>query len=98
MTLRVVYRRAALAEFEEAAVWYEERRPGLGEEFINEMEQAVTSAAAAPLRCPTVLRDIRRTVARRFPYSVYFRTRGDALIVLAVFHGRRDPLIWQRRA
>lgn len=98
MTLRIVYRRAAQAEFEEAAVWYDERRPGLGEEFIIEIEQAVPRAATAPLRYPAVFRDIRRTVARRFPYSIYFRTRDNALIVLAVFHGRRDPLIWQRRA
>ena len=98
MTLRVVYRRPAQAELEEAAVWYDKRRPGLGEEFINEIEQAIAGAAMAPLRYPTVFRDVRRTVARRFPYCVYFRMRGDALIVLAVFHGRRDPLIWQRRA
>ncbi len=97
MTIRVVYRRAAKVEFEDAAVWYDERRPGLGEEFIHEIEQAVAQAAAAPSRYPIVLRDIRRTVTRRFPYSIYFRMRGDALIVLAVFHGRRNPLAWQRR-
>ena len=33
MTLRVVFRRAAKNEFEDAAVWYDERRPGLGEEY-----------------------------------------------------------------
>lgn len=48
MTLRVVFRRAAKSEFEEAAVWYEERRPGLGEEFIREIGQAIESAVAAP--------------------------------------------------
>ena len=97
MTLRVVFRRAAKGEFERAAVWYDEQRPGLGEEFIHEIEQAVTQAAAASQRFPVVFGDIRRTVARRFPFCVYFRVRGDALIVLAVFHGRRDPTIWQRR-
>ena len=30
MTLRVVFRRAAQREFEEAAVWYEERRAEVG--------------------------------------------------------------------
>ena len=97
MTLRVVFRRAAESEFEDAAVWYDEQRFGLGEEFIAEIEQAVANAAAAPQRYPVVFDDIRRTVARRFPYSVYFRIRSDALVVLAVFHGRRNPAIWQRR-
>ena len=97
MTPRVVFRRAAKNEFEDAAVWYDEQRPGLGEEFIHEIDQAVTQAAATPQRYPIVFGDIRRTVARRFPFCVYVRVRGDALIVLAVFHGRRNPAIWRRR-
>ena len=98
MTLRVVFRRAAKGELEDAAVWSDEERPGLGEEFIREIDDAVARAAAAPQRCPVVFGDIRRAVARRFPFAVYFRVRSDALVVLAVFHGRRDPAIWQRRA
>ena len=97
MTPRIVFRRAARSEFEDAAVWYEEQRVGLGEEFIIEIEQALANAAAAPQRYPVVFGDVRRTVARRFPYSVYFRVRSDVLVVLAVFHGRRNPVIWQRR-
>jgi plasmid stabilization system protein ParE len=65
MTLRVVFRRAAQSELEDAAVWHDEQRVGLGEEFIIEIEQAVASAAA-PKRYPIVFGDIRRTVARRF--------------------------------
>jgi plasmid stabilization system protein ParE len=97
MTLRVVFRQAAKQDFEDAAAWYEEKRRGLSEEFVREIDDAVLRAAAAPERFPLVFRDIRRTVARRFPFAVYFRVRSNSLIVLAVFHGRRDPIIWQRR-
>lgn len=98
MTLRIVFRRAAKSEFEDAAVWYDKQRPGLGEEFIIEIEESLASAAVAPQGYPVVFGDIRRTVARRFPFSVYFRVRSDTMIVLAVFHGRRNPAIWQSRA
>ncbi len=54
MTLRVVFRHAAKSEFEDAAVWYDEQRRGLGDEFIFEIEQSLASAAAAPLRYPVV--------------------------------------------
>jgi len=91
MTLRVVFRRAAKSDFEDAAVWYGEKGSGLGDEFIREIEQAIASAAAAPQRYAVVCGDIRRTVARRFPFAVYFRVRSGALVVLAVFHGRRNP-------
>jgi plasmid stabilization system protein ParE len=97
MTLRVVFRRPAKSEFEDAVAWYAERAPGLGDEFIREIEQAIESAAAAPQRYPVVLGDIRRAVTRRFPFAVYFRVRSNALVVVAVFHGRRNPAVWQRR-
>ena len=97
MTLRIVFRRAAKIEFEDAAAWYDEKRFGLGEEFIVEIEQAISMAAAAPQRYPVIFGDVRRTVARRFPFSIYFRVRNEALVVLAVFHGRRNPAVWQRR-
>jgi plasmid stabilization system protein ParE len=98
MTFRVVFRRAASVEFEEAAVWYEGQRRGLGVEFSLEVEQAIEKLVERPTRYPIVFGDIRRTVTRRFPYAIYFRVRGNSVVVLAVFHGRRDPGTWQRRA
>lgn len=95
--LRVAFRRAARKEFEEAAAWYEERRPGLGSVFVEELEHAIASAAAAPQRYPVTFGDVRRTVTRRFPFAIYFRVRSETLIVLAVFHGRRNPAEWQLR-
>ena len=71
MTLRVVFRRAARREFDDAADRYDEQRPGLGEEFIIEIDQAVAKAAASPELYPKVFGDVRRTVARRFPFSVW---------------------------
>ena len=97
MTLRVVFRRAAKEEFEESAAWYEKQRAGLGDEFIHEIEQSLIVAARVPERFSTVFSDVRLTAARRFPYSIYFRVRRNTLVVLAVFHGRRDPAVWRRR-
>ncbi|MGP1680695.1 MAG: type II toxin-antitoxin system RelE/ParE family toxin [Giesbergeria sp.] len=97
MTLRIVFRPAAKREFDDAADRYDEQRLGLGEEFIVEIDQAVAKASANPEHYPIVFSDVRRAVARRFPFSVYFRVRRDTMVVLSVFHGRRNPVIWQRR-
>ncbi|MBL8225052.1 MAG: type II toxin-antitoxin system RelE/ParE family toxin [Chromatiales bacterium] len=97
MTLRVVFRRPAQHEFREAALWYEARRPGLGAAFRARVNSAILAAAEAPLRFPRVLRDIRCVRVRRFPYSVFFITEPELLVVLAVFHARRDPARWGRR-
>jgi plasmid stabilization system protein ParE len=96
MTLRVVFRRAAQREFEEAAVWYEERRPGLATQFRSEVDQA--KAAENPLRFAPRYREIRCVRVRRFPYFVFFLAETERLVVLSVFHVRRSPSVWRLRA
>jgi len=41
MIRAVVLRRVARREFDDAALWYEERRVGLGAEFVAEIERAI---------------------------------------------------------
>lgn len=97
MTHRVVFRHAARAEFDSAALWYEERQPGLGTQFVAEIERAVNLASRNPESFPVKHGVIRSVQVRRFPYSVFFRPEGDQIVVLAVFHARRDPVVWQSR-
>ncbi len=98
MSLRVVFRAAARHEFEAATAWYDQQRPGLGKEFLREIDEVVLRAAAHPERYPIVFSDVRKAVAQHFPYAVFFRIREGCLVILAVFHGRRDPTTWHQRA
>ena len=98
MSLPVTFHRAASAEFIEASAWYETKRIGLALEFMDEIERCLSLASKHPLQFAVVREDIRRVVANRFPYSVYFRAEQHRIVVLAVFHGSRDPVIWQARA
>jgi plasmid stabilization system protein ParE len=98
MTLPIAFHRAASAEFIEATSWYDGKRLGLGLEFIAEIECCISLASINPLKFAIVKEDIRRVVANRFPYSVYFCDDKSRIVVLAVFHGSRDPAIWQSRA
>ena len=97
MTRRVVFRRAARRELEEAALWYEERRSGLGAEFTAEVERSIELLAEHPQRLPVMHREVRCARVRRFPYSVFFRVESMRIVVLAVFHARRNPAVWRRR-
>ena len=58
MSLRIVFRAAARMEFEEAVTWYNQQRPGLGEEFLREIDEAVLQAATHPERYPLVFADV----------------------------------------
>lgn len=97
MSLKVSFHRAANAELVEASVWYEGRRPGLAVEFMSEIEHCISQAASNPHQFAIVHSDIRRAVAHRFPYCVYFRTEPERIVILAVFHSGRNPAGWQER-
>lgn len=98
MSLAVTFRRAARSEFVEAAARYETQHPGLGVAFIAEIERCIALAAAQPQSYAVVHDNTRRVTARRFPFSVYFRSEARRIVVLAVFHSSRDPAVWQNRA
>lgn len=97
MTLRPFFRRAARLEYDEAAGWYEAQKSGLGHEFVEEIERALLQACENHQRFPRMLHDIRCVRVQRFPYSIFFRSRADRLVVLSVFHARRDPAVWRER-
>lgn len=98
MSLPVTFRRAASAEFIEASAWYESKRVGLALEFMAEIDRCLSLASEHPLQFPIVRGDVRRVVAKHFPFSVHFRAEDHRIVVLAVFHGSRNPAIWLARA
>ena len=75
----------------DAARWYEQKRKGLGAEFLAEVKRSASLAADHPLQYPCFHKDIRRIPLKRFPYFIYFQSAKSRLLVLAVLHVRRDP-------
>lgn len=68
MTPRLVVLRAAEADIADAALWYEQRAPGLGAEFLRAVDVTLAEVARMPERFPVVYRESRRALLRRFPY------------------------------
>jgi plasmid stabilization system protein ParE len=69
----------------------------VGEELLFELQAAFDRILENPGSFPVVHRETRRALLRRFPYAVFFRLIGERALVLAVFHGRRDPKTWMLR-
>jgi plasmid stabilization system protein ParE len=97
MTFEVRLRPEAEQDLSDAAVWYEERLSGLGHQFLDEVLTAFASLAKAPLRYPVVHRNTRRVLIHRFPFGVYYRAENNAIVVIAIMHGSRDPRRWKTR-
>lgn len=99
MSLPVDVHVDALIELEEAAAWYEARRRGLGLEFIAEIERVVASVAERPHAFPQWKTEdpVRRALASRFPYAVFYDVEPDRVVVMAVAHSSRRPGYWGGR-
>jgi plasmid stabilization system protein ParE len=93
----IFFRPEAADDLAVAYRWYEDRRPGLGEEFLGVVDAAVEQILRTPAAFPVVHRDVRRALTRRFPFGIFFRDEPGRIVILAVFHGRRDPRTVQRR-
>lgn len=95
--MRLVLRPYVERELDEAARWYEERQPGLKEQFLGAAEDAFSRIVGNPQLYPLVHLDIRRAPLRRFPYGVYYALIEDDVQVIAVVHDARHPSVWRRR-
>jgi len=84
-------------ELIEAQDWYEREAAGLGRRFREAVNTLVGRMSNNPRQFPIVYKNVRRAVLRRFPYSLFFVMDSDELVVIACFHGSRDPSRWQRR-
>lgn len=91
MALPIVFRRIARREMDEAISWYEVQRAGLGVELAVEVDTFLQRIAETPEQFPQIRGEIRRAVLRRFPYTLHFLTEPDQIVILAVFHVRRNP-------
>jgi plasmid stabilization system protein ParE len=87
----------ARAEFNEAADWYEQRRPGLGVDFIARVREAIARVASNPRAHAMIYDDARKAAVAKFPYVLIYREEPGEVIVISVFHTSRDPGIWQSR-
>lgn len=99
---RYRFLREALEEYEEAVTYYERRRTGLGDTFIQEVDRVIALTLEFPEMGAPVTNTppdlgVRRQLVRRFGVELDYLVSDDAIVVLAVFHGKRRPGYWKAR-
>jgi plasmid stabilization system protein ParE len=77
--------------------WYTERSLIAARAFLTELTASVEKVAEAPERWPAYLSGTRRYLFPNFPFSLVYRVRVEAVIVVAVAHHRRRPGYWRER-
>mgnify|MGYP001386814854 CR=1 FL=1 len=87
----------AESELIAAASYYEAQQPDLGRRFLASVQDAVNRMVVNPRLYPIVELDVRRCLAKTFPFGVLFRVRPGAIVIIAVMHLHRDPGCWKTR-
>jgi plasmid stabilization system protein ParE len=89
-------------ELTEAAEYYEQKKPGLGDAFLHHVEASLTQLESAPMSAAVVphvtgeLR-VRRGFVARFPYAIVFVELESEFQIVAIAHLRRHPGYWGLR-
>ena len=93
----------ARAEIRSAALWYEERRSGWGDRFVERLDETLSRIEEAPAAHPlwpgtsAAPVPIRKAFLEQFPYLIAFEVHPTRLLVLAIAHAKRQPLYWLAR-
>ena len=97
MAHRLTVSNRAVREIGEAYEWYEEQVSGLGKDFLEALAEQFKTIARSPQLYAETQRGVRRALLSRFPYGVFYASKGDIVSVLGVVHTSRHPRRWPRR-
>lgn len=97
MAAKLVIAPEAERDIAEAYDWYEDRRAGLGEEFLGCVDACIDGIARSPELHPPIHESYRRVLVRRFPYTVFYEHVAGTVTIYGIFHTSRNPEKWRQR-
>lgn len=82
----------ARQEILDIADWYDEQRPGLGNEFLTELNIAIDKVLEGPHRPRERKHGLRWYQIRRFPYFIVYQLQPSHILIARVIHAKRDTM------
>jgi hypothetical protein len=77
--------------------WYESREAGLGNDFLDALDDCIRLIRLHPEIAPIAFKNYRKALMKRFPFAVFYRVSSSVLAVYAVFHCSKSPLRLTKR-
>ena len=84
-------------EVDEIIEHYDSIGETLGDEFLNERQNAITRVLQLPDAWQKVWTSARRCLLSRFPYQLVYQERPDGILIVAVMHLHGEPNYWVNR-
>lgn len=97
MKYDVIIRPEAENDLAAAFLWYENKRRGLGYDFLLHVEAGLKFIERGPAIYAVGYKETRTHFIKRFPYKIFYLIEANRVIVLAVLHGKRSPQLIKKR-
>jgi plasmid stabilization system protein ParE len=80
-----------------SALYYEERSPGLGKDFLAAVRETTRQIKRFPMAGPVLKGSIRKRLILGFPFAVLYQIEESKIYIAAVMHQHRRPGYWKHR-
>lgn len=97
MKYRIILRPEAEDDLGKAFSWYEDKRKGLGYDFLLHIDAGMRFIKRNPEIHPTEYKDTRKHLIKRFPYKIIYLVEKDKIVVLAIIHSKRHQALLKKR-
>ena len=89
--MQIFLTRSAERDLLDGHAFYERQAPGVGTYFLDSLFADIDSLVLYAGIHPKPDGRFHRTLAKRFPYAIYYQMVGELLTVVAVLDCRRSP-------
>jgi toxin ParE1/3/4 len=80
-----------------SAGFYEDRRPFLGDDFLDSIDEALAKIRNTPEMGKPEKLQTRSWKVKRFPFRIFYLIQPDRIWIVAVAHLSRKPDYWWNR-
>jgi len=95
MSYALIVKPEAENDIQVAYDWYEEQQSGLGETFLNQIDQSFNQILNNPKAFQEQYKKVRMIFTNQFPFGIHYTIEQKRIIVLAILHTSRSPENWK---
>lgn len=83
---------SAKSEILSTVDWYNESKPNLGQDFLNELNEKFQFIRYFPLASPLIIEKeaLRFTFLSKYPFVIYYKIKKNKIVVVTIFHTSQD--------
>ncbi|MBS1936969.1 MAG: type II toxin-antitoxin system RelE/ParE family toxin [Bacteroidetes bacterium] len=94
---RLTIREEAEQDIRSALAWYQLQKPGLELEFLEALDETLSFLLEKPRRVHRIKGTIMSFPMGRFPFSIIHASTDEELLIIRVYHQKRNPRTRFRR-